>query len=73
MGTGDLETRTQPYLLESLKEINIVNASCGRNHTLLLSGWLLKILIKLIVLVFLFTVTVILIIKKASLRNKINS
>lgn len=37
LGTGDLETRTQPYLLESLKEINIVNASCGRNHTLLLS------------------------------------
>lgn len=38
LGTGDIETRTQPYLVEALKDINIVNASCGRNHTLLLSG-----------------------------------
>ncbi|KAL1116740.1 hypothetical protein AAG570_005212 [Ranatra chinensis] len=37
LGTGDCETRTQPYLLESIKDHNVVNASCGRNHTLLLT------------------------------------
>lgn len=37
LGTNDLETKMQPVLLESIKDINIVNASCGRNHTLLLS------------------------------------
>jgi len=37
LGTGDLETRSTPYLVESLKVHNVVNASCGRNHTLLLT------------------------------------
>lgn len=38
LGTGDTEMRSQPYFLESMKDMNVVNASCGRNHTLLLTG-----------------------------------
>ncbi|XP_014250769.1 protein RCC2 homolog [Cimex lectularius] len=37
LGTGDTDTRFQPYFLEAMKDINVVNASCGRNHTLLLT------------------------------------
>uniref|UniRef100_A0A0V0GAN5 Alpha-tubulin suppressor n=1 Tax=Triatoma dimidiata TaxID=72491 RepID=A0A0V0GAN5_TRIDM len=37
LGTGDTEMRSQPYFLESMKDMNVVNASCGRNHTLLLT------------------------------------
>uniref|UniRef100_A0A0A9WLQ6 Protein RCC2 n=1 Tax=Lygus hesperus TaxID=30085 RepID=A0A0A9WLQ6_LYGHE len=37
LGTGDIETRYTPYFLESMKDHNVVNASCGRNHTLLLT------------------------------------
>ncbi|BET00283.1 Regulator of chromosome condensation (RCC1) repeat [Nesidiocoris tenuis] len=37
LGTGDTDTRYDPYFLESMQNHKIVNAACGRNHTLLLT------------------------------------
>ena len=38
LGHGDKERRDLPTLIENLQELNIVDAACGRNHSLVLSG-----------------------------------
>ncbi len=38
LGHGDKERRDTPTLIETLEDLNIVDAACGRNHTLLISG-----------------------------------
>ena len=38
LGHGDTLRRDVPTLIECLKDVNIVDAACGRNHTLILSG-----------------------------------
>lgn len=38
LGHGDTERRDIPTLIESLSDFNIVNAACGKSHTLFLTG-----------------------------------
>ena len=38
LGTGDLKRRDTPYVIEAMKDLNVVGAACGKNHTLLLTG-----------------------------------
>ncbi len=38
LGQGDKDRRDVPTLIETLQDLNIVDAACGRSHTLLLSG-----------------------------------
>ena len=38
LGHGDKVRRDVPTLIESLDGINIIDAACGRNHSLVLSG-----------------------------------
>jgi len=38
LGLGDLERRDVPTEVEALKGETIVGASCGRHHTLFLTG-----------------------------------
>lgn len=38
LGHGDTERRDIPTAIESLEGLNIVDAACGRGHTILLSG-----------------------------------
>ena len=38
LGHGDKDRRDVPTLIENLQKLNIVDAACGRNHTLVLSG-----------------------------------
>ena len=38
LGHGDTERRDVPTLVESLAGFNIVDAACGKSHTLFLSG-----------------------------------
>lgn len=38
LGHGDCERRDTPTLIEAVKDVNIVDAACGKNHTLILTG-----------------------------------
>lgn len=40
LGTGDMIRKDSPLLVEELKEHKVVGASCGRSHTLFLTGLL---------------------------------
>ena len=42
LGHGDTKRRDAPTPVDSLSDLNIVDAACGRNHTLFLTGkfWL---------------------------------
>lgn len=42
LGTGNLERSDIPVELEELKDLTIVGAACGRNHTLFLTGKTVK-------------------------------
>jgi alpha-tubulin suppressor-like RCC1 family protein len=38
LGHGDTTRRDVPTVIEELKEFNIVDGACGKNHTLVLTG-----------------------------------
>ena len=38
LGLGNCERTDPPTVVDSLSEFNIVEAACGRNHTLFLTG-----------------------------------
>ena len=47
LGHGDKERRDVPTLIESLDGINIIDAACGRNHSLVLSGKVNTVIIQI--------------------------
>lgn len=44
LGQPELKTYEKPTLVSGLENVNIIQAACGRHHTLFLSGISTKIL-----------------------------
>ena len=38
LGHGDTERRDKPTLVQCMEDVNVVDAACGKNHSLLLTG-----------------------------------